>query len=176
LTLTIDTHEEGLEFRYCPVCGGTLRSLQLKAIEPIRPVCSSCGFVLYLDPKLVACTVVPFDDKIVLLKRGIDPQMGKWVPPGGYVDRGETVEGAAIRETHEECGLVVEIESLLGVYSYPGRTPVVLVYVTRYVSGTLTAGDETKDVRLFSNADIPWEELAFPSTVDALRDYFKIKA
>jgi ADP-ribose pyrophosphatase YjhB (NUDIX family) len=113
------------------------------------------------------------DGKIVLLKRGISPQKGKWVIPGGYVDRGEEVEAAAVRETREECGLEIRIERLLGVYSYPGYIPVMVVYVAQYVSGELIAGDETLETGLFSEDRIPWENLAFQSTVDALKDFYK---
>jgi len=164
---------EDVEFQFCPVCGGSLIQQILKAQEPPRLVCSQCDFVFYLDPKVVACSIVEIDDRIVLLKRAIDPQKGKWVLPGGYVDRGEEVTAAAIRETHEECGLRTRIARLLGVYSYPGRPAVVVVYVAEYESGQLTAGDETDEFGLYGKDKIPWPQLAFQSTVDALRDYEK---
>ena len=113
------------------------------------------------------------NDKVVLLKRGISPQKGKWVLPGGYVDRGEEVEAAAIRETKEECGLSTRIERLLGIYSYPGHIPVVVVYVAQVLSGELIPEDETQEARLFSEEQIPWHELAFQSTLDALKDFYK---
>lgn len=162
---------EDVEFRFCPVCGGNLYQQLVKEQEPPRLVCSQCDFVFYLDPKVVACSVVEIDGRIVLLKRAIDPQRGKWVLPGGYVDRGEEVTAAAIRETQEECGLRTRISRLLGVYSYPGRPAVVVVYVAEYVAGELIAGDETEEVGLYLRQEIPWPQLAFQSTVDALRDY-----
>ena len=164
---------EDVEFRFCPVCGGSLFQKIIKEREPQRLVCSQCEFVFYLDPKVVACSIVKIDSRIVLLKRAIDPQRGKWVLPGGYVDRGEEVTAAAIRETEEECGLTTRIVGLLGVYSYPGRPAVVVVYVTEYVSGELIAGDETEEVALYGQEEIPWMQLAFQSTVDALKDYQK---
>jgi NADH pyrophosphatase NudC (nudix superfamily) len=97
-------HEQP-EFQFCPVCGAKLESLRLREHEPDRLVCSGCSFVFYLDPKLVACSVVELSDKILLLKRAIPPERGKWVIPGGFVDRGEEVKAAALRETVEECGL-----------------------------------------------------------------------
>lgn len=159
------------EFQYCPVCGGLLKALSLKENEPTRLVCSECDFVFYLDPKVVACSILELKGGIVLLKRGIEPQKGKWVMPGGYVDRGEKVEAAAIRETLEECGLKTRLNGLLGVYSYPGKSQVVVVYMVQYLSGDLAAKDETQEVRLFRKEQIPWQDLGFQSTVDALKDY-----
>ena len=161
------------EFRFCPVCAGELRSHVIKSGEPSRLVCSSCAFVFYQDPKLAACSVVEVEDKVVLLQRGIEPQKGLWVLPGGFVDRGEEVQAAAMRETEEECGIKTRIKELLGVYSYPGRLVVVVAFVSEYLSGRLSARDESMDMKLVSPDRIPWDELAFPSTVDALKDYVK---
>ena len=162
-------------FRFCPVCGAGLTSTQLKENEPARLICEKCEFVFYLDPKVVACTVVEMDEKIVLLKRSSNPERGKWVVPGGYVDRGEEVKAAALRETREECGIDVHIKSLLGVYSYMGWLEVVVVYVSEYISGELVAADESLEVGLFKEEEIPWQNLAFQSTKDALRDYCKLR-
>jgi ADP-ribose pyrophosphatase YjhB (NUDIX family) len=166
-------HEQPV-FQFCPVCGSRLKSLKLKEHEPQRLVCSQCDYIFYLNPKLVASSVVELDGKIVLIKRAIEPQVGKWAVPGGYVDQGEKVEAAAQRETDEECGLKIRIKELLGVYSYPGRPIAVVVYVAEYVSGDQIVGDEVQEVRLFHKEEIPWDDLAFSSTADALRDYFNI--
>jgi 8-oxo-dGTP diphosphatase len=168
-------HQHNPEFQYCPVCGARLNTLRLKGNEPARLVCELCGFVYYLDPKVVACSILELNGKVVLLKRDIEPQKGKWVIPGGYVDRGEAVKSAAVRETEEECGLKIGIKDLLGVYSYPGKIPVVIVYVARYLAGDLSPKDETLETGLFSEDQIPWQDLAFQSTVDALKDYYKNK-
>jgi ADP-ribose pyrophosphatase YjhB (NUDIX family) len=164
---------EDIEFQYCPVCCGTLHSKTLKPAEPDRLVCSKCDFVFYLDPKVVACSIVEMEGRIVLLKRAIDPQKGKWVLPGGYVDRGEEVKAAALREMEEECGLKIRTKELLGLYSYPGKLSVVVVYVAEPLGGNLIVGDETAEVGLYSPESIPWGELAFQSTIDALKDYLK---
>ncbi len=167
-------HHHNPEFHFCPVCGGKLHSATLKENEPDRLVCAGCGFVFYQDPKVVACVVLEMDGRIVLLKRGIEPQRGKWVLPGGYVDRGEEVETAAVRETREESGLEIAIKDLLGVYSYPGKIQVVVVYLARYLSGELAAVDETSEAGWFEKNRIPWENLAFRSTTDALKDYLSM--
>lgn len=158
-------------FRFCPVCGGGLSERQMKEQEPARLVCNACRYVFYLDPKVVACTIVELDGKVLLLKRGIEPEIGKWVLPGGYVDRGEAVPAAAVRETEEECGIRVAVDDLHGVYSYPGRIPVVVVYLARLVSGKLVPGDESLEAALFTRENIPWRQLAFQSTYDALKEY-----
>jgi ADP-ribose pyrophosphatase YjhB (NUDIX family) len=100
--------------------------------------------------------------------------MGLWVFPGGYVDRGESVRDAAIRETKEESKLNVRLSSLLDVYSYPSSPNVIIVYAAKVIGGELNAGDETVEARTFSAAEIPWDELAFQSTKDALKDYIRL--
>jgi ADP-ribose pyrophosphatase YjhB (NUDIX family) len=145
----------------------------VKEGEPPRLVCVGCGFVFYLDPKVAACTIAMVDGGIVLLKRGIEPQLGKWVFPGGFVDRGESVAAAAVRETLEEVNLKVSLMGILDVYSYPGHEVVVVVYAADVVSGTLEAKDESLDAKAFPPEKIPWDELAFESTKAALKDYLR---
>ena len=125
------SHDLTPPYRFCPVCGSALEPRVLKVTEPKRLVCSSasCGFVFYLDPKIAVGTVIQFDSSgIVLVRRAIEPGYGKWVFPGGYVDRGEEITLAAIREAREESGLDVRIDRLINIYSYAGRTPIVVVY------------------------------------------------
>ena len=159
------------EYRFCPRCSGDLNARRIKAGEPERLVCHACDFVFYLDPKIAACTIVEIDGKILLLRRAIEPSLGDWVIPGGFVDAGETVPDAAIRETREESSLEVALGPLVGIYSYPNVSVVIVVYEALDVKGTPTAADESLEVGLFDPPDIPWSSLAFTSTRDALRDY-----
>jgi 8-oxo-dGTP diphosphatase len=160
-------------FRFCPACGGTLEARQLKAGDPARLVCARCGFILYLDPKVAVGTVIAAaDERIVLVRRAIEPGYGLWVFPGGYVDRGEEVTVAAMREAREEAGLQVRLDGLINIYSYPGRPIIVVVYRASIVGGDLQIDDESLEARLFSRAEIPWNDLAFRSTREALEDYF----
>ena len=166
-------HDHGAAFRFCPVCGGGLELRLLKAGEPQRLVCTACGFVFYLDPKLAVGTIIHDDRRqVVLVRRAIEPGYGKWVFPGGYVDRGEEVQAAAIREAREEVGLDVRIDRLINIYSYAGRTPVIIVYAATMLGGCLGCDDEGLEARFFERNAIPWDELAFRSTHEALREFF----
>jgi mutator protein MutT len=159
------------EYKFCPRCGGQLESRLLKVGEPERLVCSKCEFVFFLDPKVAAGTIFTLDGKIILARRAIEPSYGKWVFPGGFVDRGETIEAAALRETREEMNVEVRLSELLNVYSYANSPVVVLVFAAEVIGGKLMAADECLEVRGYEPERIPWEELAFTSTRDAIRDY-----
>jgi len=167
------THVEADDYRFCPRCGAGLTKRSLKEGEPDRLVCGGCAFVFYLDPKVAACTICLVDGGIVLLRRAIEPQYGKWVFPGGFVDRGEPVAAAAVRETLEEVNLRVGITGILDAYSFPNTPVVVIVYAAEVLGGELRAGDETLEVQVFAPEDLPWEDLAFDSTRAALRDYVR---
>ena len=159
-------------FRFCPACGGPLETRQLKAGDPSRLVCARCGFILYLDPKVAVGTVITAaDERIVLVRRAIEPGYGLWVFPGGYVDRGEEITAAARREAREEAGLEIRLDGLVNIYSYPGRPLTIIVYSATWIGGELCTDEECLEARLFSPEEIPWTELAFRSTHDALRDY-----
>jgi 8-oxo-dGTP diphosphatase len=159
-------------FRFCPACGGPLTPQVLKPGDPPRLVCGRCGAVHYLDPKLAVGTIIADGEgRIALVRRAIEPGYGKWVFPGGYVDRGEHLPAAALREALEECGLVVRLLALVDIYSYAGRTPIIVVFAASLISGSLVVDDESLEAQWFAPPDLPWGELAFPSTHDALRDY-----
>jgi ADP-ribose pyrophosphatase YjhB (NUDIX family) len=144
----------------------------LKAGEPPRLVCGGCGFVFYLDPKVAVGTIIAAGDgRLALVKRAIEPGYGMWVFPGGYVDRGEEITAAAAREAREESGLDVRLDGLVNIYSYPGRPLIIVVYAASVLGGELCADDECLEAKWFASGEIPWDELAFPSTADALRDY-----
>ena len=123
-------------------------------------------------PKIAVGTIIRTEaDRLVLVRRAIEPGYGKWVFPGGYVDRGEPLPVAAIREAREESGLEVRLDGLVNVYSYPGRTPVIVVYAATAIGGHLEVDDESLESAEVESASIPWTELAFRSTHEALRDY-----
>jgi ADP-ribose pyrophosphatase YjhB (NUDIX family) len=165
-------HDDADAHRFCPRCGGPLERRLLKASEPARPVCTRCGFVLYLDPKVAVGAIIRTSaDRLVLVRRAIEPGYGKWVFPGGYVDRGEPLTAAAMREAREECGLDVRLDGLVNIYSYPGRAPIIVVYAATAIGGTLSPDDECLETAEFDASNLPWTDLAFRSTRDGLNDY-----
>jgi ADP-ribose pyrophosphatase YjhB (NUDIX family) len=161
-----------VDYRFCPSCGGALEKRSLKAGDPDRLVCGACGFVFYLDPKVAVGTIITTaDSRLVLVRRAIQPGYGLWVFPGGFVDRGEELASAAKREAREESGLEVRLDRLVNIYSYTDAAVIIVVYAATAMSGQLCADDECLEARLFTPDELPWDELAFQSTRDALRDY-----
>ena len=112
-------------------------------------MCTACGFVFYIDPKLAVIALVPYQGGLVMVRRSIEPGYGLWVVPGGFVDVGEKVEAAVVRETREEASLNVRVVRLLNVHSYVNSRTVVLSYITEYISGELAAGDEELEAQVF---------------------------
>jgi ADP-ribose pyrophosphatase YjhB (NUDIX family) len=141
-----------------------------------RRICPGCGFVAYVNPRLVV-TTIPVTDagQAVLLRRGIEPGYGSWAQPGGFLEVDETVTEAAIRETLEETGLLVQPGELIGLYSRLEAAVVTLVYEARIIGGIAQATPEALEVRAFSPDTIPWDELAFKTSYVALRDWVETR-
>jgi ADP-ribose pyrophosphatase YjhB (NUDIX family) len=161
-------------FRFCPQCGQKVILKFIKVGEPQRHFCESCEKIHFLSPKLAAGVIVLYDGKLVLSRRDIDPGQGLWTYPGGFVEVGETVEQAAIREAKEEIHADVQLEGLLGVYSYPGIGVAVVIFRGLSIGEKPRCGDEVQEVAFFSPHEIPWEKLAFSSVSDALKDFLKV--
>ena len=166
----VPVHHHGPpRFRFCSACAAPLERRTVEG--KLLPVCPRCGQVVYADPKVAAGTIIEDAGRILLLRRAISPARGLWTFPGGYVDRGEPVPEAAAREAFEEAGVTVTVDGLHGVYSARGVAVVLIVYRARIAAGTPHAGAEALEVRWFDPEGIPWQELAFPSTAEALADW-----
>ena len=154
------------EARYCPRCAQPAQVAYPRSIS-----CPHCGYGAYYNPKPVAAAipVTPSND-IVLLKRAFDPGKDLWTFPGGFVDLGESVEDAARREAQEEIRADIELTRLVGVYSDANDRVVLIVYAATITQPPQTT-DEALEVRAFAPDEIPWPQLAFWSTTNALRDF-----
>jgi len=161
------------QLKFCQLCGAPLVERYLDEEQHTRKVCSGCGFISYLNPKTAAGVVTREGDKIWLLRRNIPPGAGLWTFPGGYVDLGESVPDAAVREALEETGLNVRLDGLLNVYSYKNVGIVLIAYYGSVIGGKAALSRESQEIRAFSKENIPWDELAFTSTKDALSDYLR---
>jgi len=140
-----------------------------------RLICNRCEFIHYQNPKIVAGAVCTWSnggkDKILMAKRAIEPRKGFWTLPAGYMELGETTEQAAIREAREEACATIEIERLLAMYSVARIGQVQIMYRARLVNEDVAAGIESEEVALLDWADIPWDQLAFPTVVWALAHF-----
>jgi 8-oxo-dGTP diphosphatase len=161
--------------RHCPRCAGVLEERYIEAEQHIRKICSECGFIFYLNPKVVAGAIPRQDNRIWLVRRNIEPSLGSWTFPAGYVDLGERVPDAAIRETYEESRLDIRLDGLLNVYSYANVGIVLVVYRAIVTGGNPEVTPESREIRAFQLDEIPWAGLAFQSTREALADYLKFE-
>tara|TARA_B100001750_G_C15378075_1_gene530928 strand:+ start:206 stop:691 length:486 start_codon:yes stop_codon:yes gene_type:complete len=152
---------------FCQQCGQKLSNKKIDHKE--RPYCNSCGFILFQDPKVAVVVLIQIKNKLVLVKRDINPYIGHWSFPSGYVDRSEKVENEAVREVKEETGLDVELVKLLGVYSKNDNPVILIVYTAKMTGGKLEALDEVQEVGLFPVNNLP--ELPFPNDHEIIADY-----
>ncbi|MCB2226391.1 MAG: NUDIX domain-containing protein [Desulfarculaceae bacterium] len=158
--------------RFCALCGG-----KLAVAGGLNPggapfYCTGCDAPVYEDPKVAVAVIVENGEGILLLRRAQrDQAHGKWILPGGHVDRGEVVTAAGVREVAEETGLEVELTRLVGVYSYEGNPWVLVVYAARPVGGEVVAGREALEIKVFAPGELPWDELGYVSTAHAIKDH-----
>lgn len=134
-----------------------------------RDVCRHCGFVHYVNPKIVVGALVVDGDRLLLCRRAIEPRAGWWTMPAGFLEVGETLEDGARREAREEAEADLRLERLLAVYSLPHISQVQIFYLARLAAPSFAPGPESLEVKLFPVADIPWKALAFPSVEWTIR-------
>lgn len=157
--------------KYCSHCGASV----IQKIPPgdnlPRHVCNQCEQIHYHNPKIVAGCIPEWEGHILLCRRAIEPRLGLWTFPAGFMELGESTEEAAIRETKEEAQADVELTGLYAVLSLPHIGQVYLVFRGRLLAPIYAPGEESLEVRLFPLSAIPWEQIAFPVVREALRRY-----
>ena len=151
--------------RFCPQCSAPLR--RRLAFGRRRQICPECGYIHFNDPKVAVGVVAQRRGRLLLVRRDHEPRLGEWSFPSGYVDAGEVLEEAAVRETKEETGLDVRIQRLLGAYSSAGERVIFIAYAARVTGGRIEVGAECQDVRLFPPDSLP--PLAFSHDAAILR-------
>jgi ADP-ribose pyrophosphatase YjhB (NUDIX family) len=158
--------------KYCSQCGDNVDHIIPEGDNRHRYVCVSCEFIHYQNPRIIAGCLPIFEDKVLLCKRAIEPRLGYWTLPAGFLENGETTASGAIRETLEEANASVEIEDLYTVFSLSHISQVYMFFKATMPTPEYSAGVESLDVKLFSEDEIPWDELSFPVIGETLKHYF----
>jgi ADP-ribose pyrophosphatase YjhB (NUDIX family) len=159
--------------KFCSHCGAKV-SLRVPAGDHLpRHVCDACATIHYANPRIVVGCVPELDGRILICKRAIEPRSGYWAVPAGFLENGETLQQGAARETQEEALADVEIGSLLAVATVLHAHQVHVFFRARLRSAEVGAGPESREVMLVRPHDIPWRDIAFPSTEFALRHYLE---
>lgn len=140
-----------------------------------RDVCAKCGYVHYVNPKIVVGAVCSWHGRILLCRRAIEPRLGFWTIPAGYLEERETPADGARREAWEEAEAKIEIDRLLAIYSVPRISQVQLIFRARLASEAFAPGVESLETALFAWEEIPWNELAFPSVHWALKHHREVE-
>ncbi|MDP1548835.1 MAG: NUDIX hydrolase [Nitrosomonas sp.] len=159
--------------KYCSNCSATVELLIPEGDSLPRYVCTTCNIIHYQNPKMVVGCIPEWEDKILLCRRAIEPRLGWWTLPAGFMENNETLEQAAARETLEEANARVEIGNLYAIYSLPHISQVYLLFRARLLDLDFKPGIESLEVKLLSENEIPWEEMAFRVIHDPLIQYFK---
>jgi ADP-ribose pyrophosphatase YjhB (NUDIX family) len=162
--------------KFCAECGGRVSLRTPEGDHLPRHVCEACGVVHYRNPRLVVGCVPELDGRILLCKRAIEPRRGYWTVPAGFMENGETLQQAAARESHEEALAEVEIGSLLAIVHVLHAEQVHVFFRARLGEPRFAPGPESLEVELVAPDDIPWADIAFPSTEYALRRYLEDRA
>ena len=158
--------------KFCADCGHAVEHRKPPGDHLPRYICPSCGTIHYQNPKVVVGCLPEWDDQVLLCKRAIEPRLGLWTLPAGFLENGETVVAGALRETLEEASARVAVGNLYTMISLPQISQVYMVFRAQLVDLDFGPGPESLEVRLFREDEIPWEEMAFRTIVRTLRNYF----
>lgn len=162
-----------LELRYCSHCGSDRLESRIPDGDTLpRYVCANCGSIHYQNPKVVVGCLPVWNEQVLLCKRAIEPRLGLWTLPAGFLENGESVVAGAARETLEEADARVEVEGLHTLISLPQIHQVYMMFSARLLDLDFGPGPESLEVRLFEEAEIPWDTIAFRTITRTLRNFF----
>lgn len=160
--------------KFCHQCAAPLVLRVPQGDDKPRHCCTNCDSIFYQNPKNVVGTLPIYGDKVLLCKRAIQPRVGKWTLPAGFMENGESSLTGAIRETEEEAGALVQVhdDSLYTLFNLPKINQVYMFFRAELLNLDFAAGLESEEVALFSEEEIPWGEIAFPVVKSTLEHYF----
>ncbi len=158
--------------KFCSECGGQLTNKIPEGDDRQRHVCVDCDFIHYQNPKIIAGCLPIFGNKVLLCKRAIEPRHGYWTLPAGFMENGESLEQGALRESWEEARAKITLDNLYTIISLPEINQVYMLFKGKLDNLDFSAGTESLEVKLFSEEEIPWDDLAFPTIKKTLRHYF----
>lgn len=159
--------------KFCSTCAAPV-SLSVPAGDNReRFCCDNCGAIHYQNPNMVLGTIPVFEDRVLLCKRAIEPRLGWWTLPAGFMENQETVAEGAARETREEAGIEFELGDVFSILSVPHVGQVHLFYLAQMTSDKIDPGPETLEAGLFAEQDIPWDDIAFHTVAQSLRWFFE---
>ena len=160
--------------KYCHHCASELIHKIPEGDDKLRHCCDACDTIFYQNPNNVVGTLPYYGDKVLLCKRAIEPRLGKWTLPAGFMENGESSLEGAIRETREEAGATISVreDSLYTLFNLPKINQVYLFFRAELEDLNFAAGVESLEVAMFAEEDIPWDELAFPVVYSTLKYYF----
>ena len=159
--------------KYCHDCGNAVTKKIPDGDNRLRFVCDQCEMIHYQNPRIIAGCLPVFEDKVLLCNRAIEPRRGFWTLPAGFLENGETTADGALRETVEEANANAEIDELYTIFSLPHISQVYMFFRASLLDLDFYAGIESLDVKLFTESEIPWDNLAFPVINETLQHYFK---
>ena len=161
---------------YCSYCGQKVEHRVPEGDNRLRHVCAACDTIHYSNPNVVVGCIAEWEDRILLCKRAIEPRAGYWTLPAGFLEHEETTAQGGARETLEEANAVVEVGELFSMIGVPYIGQIHMFYRAQLLKPEYSAGAESTDVALYAEADIPWDDLAFPTVAHTLRWYFEDRA
>ncbi|WOJ94052.1 NUDIX hydrolase [Congregibacter variabilis] len=158
--------------KFCSECGGSIELRIPKGDDRDRYICDDCDHIHYINPRVIVGCLPVYEDKVLLCKRAIEPRYGFWTLPAGFMENGETTEEGAARETWEEARARVSNMHLYRVFDVPYISQVYMFYRCALDEGLFGVGPESLETALYTEQDVPWEEIAFPVVRETLKAYF----